>query len=88
MPVNDNGNEVLRKSAEDIGTGSYRLRVFGGSGFDVNPNAKYVEATYTNSDQTVTYSYYDTSAKGTAYEVYTVNYSEPQDTSFTSLEVS
>lgn len=57
-------------------------------GTDIDPLAKYVEATYSNGDMTVTYSYYDSSAKNTLYNTITVNYSVAQDTTFTSAEWS
>lgn len=57
-------------------------------GTDLNPLAKYVEATYSNGDMTVTYKYYESSLKATLYNTITVNYTEAQDTSFTSAEWS
>lgn len=64
--------------------------VIGGSnvGTEINPLAKYVEATYTNSNQTVTYRYYESSSKVTLYNTITTNFSIAQDTSFTSAEWS
>lgn len=62
------------------------VRVQIANGFQVNKLAKYVEAVYTNSDMTVTYNYYDSAAKNTAYESIVINYSVAQDTEFTSAE--
>ena len=62
------------------------VRFFGGSGIDINPLAKYVEATYTNSDKTVTYKWYESSSKATLYSTITTTYSVAQDTSFVSSE--
>lgn len=74
--------------AVESGEGSYVLQVASSLGTDINPLAKYVEATYTNSDQTVTYNYYESSSKVTLYNTITVNYTTAQDTTFTSAEWS
>jgi hypothetical protein len=88
MPVNDNGNEVLRKAANEVEDGSYTLSVVPSLGTDINPLAKYVEATYSAGDTVVTYNYYESSSKVTLYNTITVTYSVAQDTSFTSADWS
>lgn len=64
------------------------VRVLPVGGQVINPLAKYVEATYTNSDQTVTYRYYESSSKVTLYNTITTNFTTAQDTTFTSAEWS
>ena len=56
------------------------------SGTDINPLAKFVEATYSNENKTVTYTYYESSSKVTQYNSITTVYTVPQDTTFTSAE--
>jgi len=60
------------------------VRVQVANGFQVNKLAKYVEAIYTNGNMTITYNYYESSSKVTAYESIQVDYSVAQDTEFTS----
>lgn len=62
------------------------VRVITSGGQGINPLAKYVEATYSNSNTTVTYTYYESSAKVTLYNTIILNYNEEQDTSFSSAE--
>jgi len=66
------------------------LEVFVGAsssgGVIIDPLAKYVEATYTDSNTTVTYRYYESSSKVTLYNTITTTYSVAQDTEFTSAE--
>jgi len=64
------------------------VRFFKGGGQGTNPLAKFVEATYSNSDKTVSYKYYESSSKSTLYNTITVNYTSAQDTTFTSAEWS
>lgn len=70
---------------------SYTIIPSGGSSSgndpkEISPLAKYVEATYTNSNKTITYTYYESSAKVILYNTITVIYTVPQDTTFTSAE--
>ena len=64
------------------------VRIFEDVGTSIDPLAKYVEATYSNLDLTVTYSYYESSLKATLYNTITLNYTSAQDTTFTSAEWS
>ena len=83
-----NGNTLSEATGTLLPGDKFGLDFVAGGGREINPLAKYVEATYTNSDMTVTYSYYESSSKVTAYETITVNYTEAQDTTFTSAEWS
>lgn len=80
------GNSLSEVTGTLIPGNKFGLDIVVGGGREINPLAKYVEATYTNSDMTVTYSYYESSSKITAYETIIVNYSVAQDTEFTSAE--
>ena len=64
------------------------VRVFQGGAQSISPLAKFVEATYSNDDKTVTYRYYNSSAKDTLYNTITVTYTSAQDTRFVSAEWS
>ncbi len=71
----------------DDNNGWYRkTSVIGGT--TINPLAKYVEVAYTAGDTVVTYSYYESSSKVTAYETITLTFTTAQDTTFTSAEWS
>ena len=52
----------------------------------VNPLAKYVEATYSNGNKTVTLVYYESSSKVTTYNTIVETHKVAVDTSFTSAE--
>lgn len=73
------GTNVGDKTAQDV------IAI---GGMVIDPAAKYVEAIYSNGDQTVTYNYYESSSKATSYGSITTNFSVAQDTSFTSAEWS
>ena len=91
ISVDDHGLESIRKSANEKIPGSkadYYLSFAEFGGTKINPLSKYVEATYTNDDKTVTYRYYESSSKVTLYNTITTVYSVAQDTSFTSAEWS
>lgn len=75
-----NNNTVKGTNAD----GEKAFRVIPSGGTDLNPLAKFVEAIYTNSDQTVTYNYYESASKVTLYNAVITNYSEAQDTTFVS----
>lgn len=62
------------------------VRVIASGGQGISPLAKYVEATYSNGNTTVVYTYYESSAKATLYNTITLNFNEEQDTSFSSAE--
>jgi hypothetical protein len=83
--ISRNDNEANKFRQTESGT---VVAVVPSSGIDINPLAKFVEATYSNGNQTVTYSYYESASKATLYNSITVNYTEAQDTSFTSAEWS
>lgn len=78
--VNDH---ELAKFTEDS-----KVRMIPSLGTSVPPEAKFVEATYSNGDMTVTYSWYESNAKATLYKTITLNYSVAQDTTFISSEWS
>lgn len=63
---------------------SVRVNLNNLGGFNPNVLAKFVEATYTNSDMTVTYNYYESSSKVTLYDTIVTEYSTAQSTEFTS----
>ena len=65
-----------------------QVRVIPTLGTSVPPEAKFVEATYSNGNTTVTYTWYTSSAKTVALKTITLNYSIAQDTSFVSSEWS
>lgn len=73
---------------EETSVGKTAVRIIPSSGTDISPLAKYVEAVYTNANQTVTYNYYESASKATLYNSITTNFSIPQDTSFSSAEWS
>ena len=64
------------------------VRIFEDVGTSIDPSAKFVEATYTNGDLTVSYKYYESSLKATLYNTITLTYTSAQDTTFTSAEWS
>lgn len=64
------------------------VRIFEGMGTSINPLAKFVEVSYTNGDQTVTYRYYESASKVTLYNTIELNYTSAQDTTFVSSEWS
>lgn len=90
ISVNENlssdGNLSEVTGTHDSVTNKTGLDVSILSGMSISPNAKYVEAIYSNSDMTVTYNYYESSSKVTSYGSIIVNYTEGQDTTFTSAE--
>lgn len=77
----------LSKFTTDAHNNSLTRVIFGG-GQSISPLAKYVEATYSNENRTVTYTYYESSAKETLLNSITVTYNSAQDTSFVSAEWS
>lgn len=62
------------------------VRVIMSGGQGVNPLSKYVEATYSNGDMTVVYSYFESPAKATLFNTIILNYTEAQDTTFVSAQ--
>lgn len=62
------------------------VNVIGGTTLDVR--AKFVEATYTDSDLTVTYNYYESVFKVTLYNTIITRYTIAQDTTFRSASWS
>ena len=76
-------NDTVKGTNAD---GDKAFRVISSSGTDINPLAKFVEAIYTNSDQTISYNYYESASKATLYNTVTLIYTEAQDTTFTSAE--
>ena len=84
------GNIIDREFGkfENTQSDQVAVRIIPSSGTDINPLAKYVEAVYTNANQTVTYNYYESASKATLYNSITTNFSIPQDTSFSSAEWS
>lgn len=77
-----------REMAKFQGTADNKtaVNVINTSGTDVNPLAKFVEAIYTNENKTVTYNYYESSSKNILYNSIVTNFTQPQDTSFSSAE--
>jgi hypothetical protein len=71
-------------SFHELSPSSFARKVITVGGQAINPLAKYVEAVYTNSDMTVTYSYYESASKVTLYNTITLIFTEAQDTTFTS----
>jgi hypothetical protein len=86
MPVNDNGNEVLRKAAIVDPTGGYHLKILNNAGTALDPNVKYVEAVYTLGDTVITYSFYESSSKVTLYNTIITTFTESQDNTFSNAE--
>lgn len=88
MTISKNRNDrEFQKFVETV-DGETAVRVIPFSGTDINPLARFVEATYSNENKTITYAYYESSLKATQYNTITVIYTVPQDTTFTSAEWS
>jgi len=88
MTISKNRNDREFQKFREGNDGLPVVGVIPFSGTDINPLAKFVEATYSNENKTVTYTYYESSLKATQYNSITTVYTVPQDTTFTSAEWS
>lgn len=87
MMIKTTSDHELSKFSLD-GNDDSMVRVFSATGIDVNPLAKYVEASYSSGDTVVSYKYYESSAKLSLLNTITLSFSVAQDTTFTSAEWS
>lgn len=78
--VKDREYQKFEQTAND----KTAVRIIPSSGTDINPLARFVEASYTNENKTVTYRYYESESKVTLYNTITTTFSVPQDTTFVS----